>query len=160
MSQILAKKYNALSYIEILIVIGMLAVASALMLPITITELGSQRVAFHANNVVTLAFAAQQDAFSQIGGSAHGIRFNTDSYDVYDGSSYATATFSYNVELPEGLEFTSIDLTNPSSNPTTEYVVDRGNLKPDSKGTVTISDGAKTYRITLNEEGAIYYEII
>lgn len=156
-----SKKYRGFSYIEIVIVVAILGLTTTLMIPFTFSEISKSRLSYHSKDLASVIFTAQQNAYSQIGGSGHGIRFNDDDFDVFDGSSFATAASSYNVQLNYDITFTDIDLVDVvSSSNTNEVVFDRGDFKPDATGTVTLSDGAQTYRITINKEGLVYYERI
>lgn len=152
-------KFEGFSYIEILIVLGIFSIASFFFLPFSLSQLSASRVSYHAADVNSLAFGTQQNAFSQKNGSDHGIRFNTDDFDVFEGASYATSTSSYNVDLDNSVEFTDVDLELVgTSTSTTELVFDRGEFKPNADGSITLSDGAQSYTLYINEEGLIYYE--
>ncbi len=157
----LGKFYQGFSYIEIVIVVAILGATTTLIMPFTFSEISKSRLSYHSKDLTSVIFTAQQNAYSQIGGSGHGIRFNDDDFDVFDGSSFATALSTYNVQLNYQITFTDVDLVDVvSSTSTNEVVFDRGNFKPDATGTVTLSDGAQSYRITINQEGLVYYEKI
>lgn len=154
-----SKKYNAFTYLEIMVVLAVFSIASFLLVPLSFSQLGSTRTSYYSADINTFIFSVQQESYTQLSGSAHGIRFNTDSYDVYTGSSYATAIDSFTITMNNDVEITDVSLTDiATSNPTTELVFDRGEFRPNAYGTITLSDGFVEYQITINQEGLSYYE--
>lgn len=78
---------------------------------------------------------------------------------MFIGASYATATYWDTFELKNTVTFTDIDLTDIATlTPTNELVFDRGSMKPNAYGTISLSDGSHTYTVVINQEGLVYYE--
>ncbi len=154
-----SSKYKAFTYIEVMIVLGIFSIGAFLLVPLSFSQLGSTRTSYYAADINTFIFSVQQESYTQLDGSAHGIRFNADTYDVYTGSSYATATETLTITMNNDVEITDVSLTDiATSNPTTELVFDRGKFRPNAYGTITVSDGFVLYRVTINREGLSYYE--
>ncbi|MCA9376391.1 type II secretion system protein [Candidatus Nomurabacteria bacterium] len=152
-------RHGAFTYVEVVVVLGMFAIAAYFMVPLSLSGLSSTRVSQPASDVTSLIFSTQQDSFTQKDGSAHGIRFNSSDYDVFIGASYATATYWDTFELKNTVTFTDIDLTDIATlTPTNELVFDRGSMKPNAYGTISLSDGSHTYTVVINQEGLVYYE--
>ncbi len=152
-------KYNAFSYIEVTFVLAIFALSSFLLVPLSLSQLSSSRLSYYASDINSYIFSCQQDSYTQMDGSGHGLRFNEDSYDVFTGNSYSTSINSFNVVLNNNIEIIEVDLIdNATSNPTDELVFSRGSFKPNSHGTITLSDGSLSYQVIINLEGLAYYE--
>lgn len=155
----LDRVYSAFTYIETTIVLGIFAISAFLLVPLSFSQLSSNRVSFHASDIASWVFSMQQDSFTQKEGSAHGIRFEEESFYIFTGSSYETSIHSTRLDLNNGVEISELSLNSvETGEPTDTLLFPRGDIKPTATGTIQLSDGRSSYKVTINKEGVVYYE--
>ena len=143
---------KAFTIVELLIVIGITTLLAATTLPIYHNfQLSSQ---LNENTVLLMQTirTARQNSISRVNNSAHGVKFQLNSYVLYQGSSYASRNINYDreVELDDVLKF-SLNLGGPD-----EISFSEGLGLPDSTGTVTLTHGTFGNRtVNINSIGKI-----
>lgn len=153
--------YEGFSYVEIVIVLAIIGIAATFLVPTSLSQLSGNRVKYHSNNIQSLIFTAQQDAYGQKGGSAHGVKFNADSFEIFEGSSYSESTASLTFNLDYSVKITQVNLINLETLTSTDEVYfERGSIFPSAVGTLQVSNGNQSYSVTINKEGLVYHEKI
>jgi type II secretory pathway pseudopilin PulG len=107
---------KAFSYIEIIIVISVLAIFSGMALLFGQASQVRADVNAEAGNLASYLRLAQSRAMSGEGNSDHGIHLQGDSYIVFEGSVYTASDLNnYKIKLPNTIEIRNINLNTSSS---------------------------------------------
>ncbi len=141
--------------VEMLIVMGLLVSATAVIIPISVKLLRSNRTESVAKSVYSDTFLTQQNAYTGLGNTNHGIAFFVNRYEIYTGNSLSEATSKEIVYLPN-----NVSIININFNTSNEVRFARGAFRPVADGSFIVSDASNSYLITINKEGAIFYEKI
>ncbi len=147
---------NGYTILEFLVVIGIMLMVSLFTVSVSLPELQRERVGDTANNVASALFLAQQNAYAGNGNTAHGIKFNGSSFEVFEGETYDTKTISETIQLPANVRITNISFADGKQ----EVVFPKDTIFPSTTGIVTFTDAQQNYRLTVNAEGLIYCEKI
>lgn len=144
---------KAMTFLEILVVIGIFALVSAITLPLSQDFLNRTRVDATAKTITYTLFRQQQDAYSALNDSSYGVAFFADRYTVFSGNSLATATYQESVVLDSGTTISQINLSTGN-----EIVFTKGDIKPAIYGDIRISDKNNVnYKVEINSEGMVDY---
>lgn len=135
--------------VELLIAISIMILLAAVAVPIygNLQNLSQKEQASY--KLLQDLRAARQDALSRINNNSQGIKISVHSYVVFQGSSYATRTASFdrNIDLGNNLSLTS----NLSNN---EIVFTRGSGMPSGLGSITVTESlGASKQITINKFG-------
>jgi len=152
----LKKNLKAYTLLELLIVISLTALIAALLFPISLKQIGENKLKNSTRNLTSLIFNSQQNAYARREQEAYGVVFQSGGMTLYSGDNYATATSQEYIDLENGITITQINLNAGGS----EVNFPAGEFKPSTAGTIVLSEENNTYKIILNEEGYIYYQKI
>ena len=152
--RLLSRKYKAFSLVEVTVVIGILIAVFSIAIPYMINDPTESRVQFEMSNLVSHVFEHQQYAFTHRNGSDYGVKFNTGSYVLFEGDTYATATDTLTIDLPSDITISDVSMSDTG----TEVQFDQGEFKPNQYGTLKMSKDGVEYRMTINREGLVYRE--
>ncbi len=142
---------KAYTLLELLLVLTLFSSVSAIVVPFTIRQISQGNVESEADKVRSAIFLTQQNAYTGRNSSDYGIKFNSDSYEIYEGASYAGA-LNIDVEnLPSSVQFTAVNLGDLGD----EVHFSLGSVIPSTDGVLTISDGTSTNTITITSQGSI-----
>lgn len=139
------------SLFELLVVMGILLMLSALVFPTTIQKTQETKLESYASQLTTDIYYQQQR--SSLKNMSEGISFGSNQYTLFDGDSLATATGTDIKRYPANIQITSVSLTSGN-----EMFFPSGEFKPLSYGTLVVTDGRNSIRIYINREGLIGYE--
>jgi len=88
-------KSNGFTLLEILIVVGIIAVLMSLSLPLGLDFYRGQQLETQSQEIVQTLRRAQLKAMSVEDDSSFGVYFTDDNYTLFKGSSYTTREFQY-----------------------------------------------------------------
>lgn len=145
------RNLEAFTLFEVIIVLGIVLIISLVAIPIGISEFRTNKVENTAIDMRSLVQSSQQNAYTRKNDSSYGIRFNSESFDLFQGESVATATSVETIELENGVYIENVNLSNALN----EFYFPAGELMPDATVSIDISDGAKSFRLEINSEGLI-----
>ena len=149
-SHFLKKSGAGFTLIEILVVMSVITLLAAVTMIAGIDTY--QRYLFRADlsTAGALLQKARGSSVSNIGETSHGVYFGTPgAFVLFRGNSWVLRNAAYDLSVPTGKSL----MVTPS-NPTQDVVFTQLSGET-SAGNVTLSDGARTAVITLNNEGAI-----
>lgn len=142
--------YKAFTLIEVLVVILIVTSIGAFVVPVTLSSVSMSRSDGVANQISSLVFKQQQDAYSGYMDSEFGIRLNNNSITLYRGTSFSTASDTRTVSFPTETITYSL---NPS---VSDIHFEKGSLEPSSSGSIYVNSSGKITEIVVNSEGLIY----
>ncbi|PIT92167.1 MAG: hypothetical protein COU08_03730 [Candidatus Harrisonbacteria bacterium CG10_big_fil_rev_8_21_14_0_10_42_17] len=145
------RKKHGLTTIELIIVIAITIILAGSAAPIYGGLQVQSQLNEASSGVVQALRAAREESTSGVNNSAHGVRFNTTNYSIYEGDSYTTRVQS------EDRTFTlrsAVSLTTTLTNDEVNFSKGRG--IPDNTGSVTLTHVTSGTRvIMINEFGVI-----
>jgi len=135
---------------ELLLVIGAVVVIVALAIPVGISFYKLQGLDETTQDIVKTLRRAQNQAVFQRNDSDFGVRFESGSYILFQGSSYAGRTQSEDetFNLTTGISTSGI----------TEVVFAKLTGLPDVTGVLTIASGNSSHNISINGQGRVEIE--
>ncbi len=140
--------------IEITIVIAIVLAVSIFAVPFTLHQIQEGELANKSADIVSAIFTQQQKAYNRVNSKSYGIRFQSDSYIIFIGDDYASAEYTEVIELPEGINFTSIMF----SGSVDEIIFAAGEFRPSENGNLKISNQSGLQKqINITAEGLIYF---
>ena len=142
----MAKGYTL---IEVLVVIGLLLVITAVIMPLGVSILNRQDAKNSSENIKSLIFYYQQRAYSGDGDSDYIVKFNSSNVQFYKGSDTSTGVLDQTITLKSGVYIPSTNLTGG----TNEILFTKNNLLPSSSGTITFTNEGISYLLSINQEG-------
>ena len=147
-------KAHGFTLMEIVVVLGIVLAVGLVALTYSIPQLQASQTDGIMNDMSSLMFVQQQNAYSGKNSKSYGMYFDSDaeSYILFVGSSFATAESSDEFTFPGDTEITLVSL-NDSSN---EIVFSPGELAGSTYGFVRVSNGLDTFILEVNSEGLIY----
>jgi len=149
------KNLPAFSLLEVLIVTTIFFAIAIITLPFSIGQLQESRSDAVLKDLRSALFLIEQDAYTRKNNSAYGIAFFSDHYIEFSGPSLATATEQNSVSVTGSTRFS--DYSFGGSN---EVNFVAGSFRPTSSGSVVISDGKNSYRLSVSSQGLISYTIL
>lgn len=141
---------KGITLIEIMIVIVVMAIVSAAAMPIFGNFYLSSQLDENSVRVIRTLRTAKDRSVAGVNNSQHGIKFQSDSYTLYQGPSFALRDAAYDrtVVLDNILTLT----WNLSGSD--EISFSKGTGKPDNTGTITLTHNIKgSETITVNSYG-------
>lgn len=147
---------KAFTLFELLIVLSILTATVLLFVPIGIQILRQNTVEEFAREISSTIFTQQQRAFNGLDNINHSVVFQTNSIIAFGGDSLPTATYTEVYEFPNGMSISSINLSDAGS----EIRFVPNELSPSASGTVDITKGQVTFRISINSIGAVDLDLI
>lgn len=139
-----------LTLIELLLVIGSIIIIAALTMPVGLNFYRLQVLDETTSDILGILRRAQNQATFQKNDSAFGVKFLSDSYILFQGSSYAERIQSGDeiIMLPLGIGISGID----------EVVFEKLIGIPSFTGTLTITSDGSSQKLSVNAQGAIERE--
>ncbi|MBU1349055.1 prepilin-type N-terminal cleavage/methylation domain-containing protein [Patescibacteria group bacterium] len=134
--------------IELVIVIGIMAVIVAVTAPLTIRSYQNQLVAETAQQLAETLRRAQSRATAARGDSPHGVKILSDGYVLFQGRSYATRVVAED-------ETTPIPSSITVSSTATEVVFSKLYATSSMVGTMSVIGAGGTIDVTVNAVGKI-----
>jgi prepilin-type N-terminal cleavage/methylation domain-containing protein len=147
---------KAFTLFELLIVLSILSVTVLLLVPVGIQMLRQTTVEEFAREISSTMFTQQQRAFNGLDDIQHGVAFQGNQLIAFGGDSLGSATYTELYDLPGGMSFSSINLLDAGS----EIRFRPNELEPSTTGSVDVTKGQVTYRISINAIGAIEIDLI
>lgn len=148
-------KNRGFTLVELLIVIGMIAMLGSVMLFIDLNSYRGDSFRAERSSIVTLLGQARIDALNNVSQEPHGLAFYPadapDSYVLFAGTSYAASAPATRQPYKSAYKI-SFGAGSPS-----EIVFEQLNGNSNFAGTVTLKDPNRdfSYDITINHEGGI-----
>lgn len=147
----MAAKAKAFTLMEMVIVIGLIAVSTAILLPYTLSQISRSNVSNAADNLESLVFLQQQRAYSHYQDQSYGIYFDANDIYLYKGESYASAIETDRVDFDSTVGIASVSLNSGGR----DINFPKGSFRPSAFGTVEISKDGSNYQVVINSEGLI-----
>lgn len=140
---------KALTLIELLLTLGLIVAVVALTAPIGVKFYVSQALDDTANNILETLRRAHNQAVFQKNDSAFGVKILTDSYVLFEGSSYAARNQSKDeiFDLAEGISLSGAD-----------EVVFSKLYGTSIGGTVMINSAGQIKSININAQGKVEHQ--
>lgn len=138
---------SGLTLVELTIVFAMIMLLLVATAPIGANVYRAQRIDSTVDNISTTLRNAHHRASAQKNDMAAGVYFDIDTYTLFQGSSYAGRSVSYDevTDLPNGITTSGI----------TEVVFSKFSGEPSVTGILTVSDGTDDYTVSINAQGKI-----
>jgi prepilin-type N-terminal cleavage/methylation domain-containing protein len=135
--------------IEILIVIGVLAIIVASATPLTLDFYNSRQLDLYEQGLVQKLRQAQTKAMETENDSDFGVYLTSNEYVLFQGSSYSgrDTNLDETIDLPDNLEVTGMD----------EIIFDKLSGKPSQTREITLKIGAEKETLSINEVGMVSY---
>lgn len=133
--------------IEVSLVVSLIFIVGAFFFPLSISFLQAQVLDEHTDGLVSALRKAQAHAFYARNDSAFGIKILSESYVLFQGTSYASRTTSEDqiFTTPDSISMTGLS----------EIVFAEHTGLPDVSGTITVSLEDRERRIDINAYGRI-----
>lgn len=145
------KTYKGYTFIELLVVIGIFLTFAVVVALVSIPNLKSVDMQMTVEDIRSLMLVYQQDAYSGKGGEDYGMAFSASKISYYSGDSLGTASSVYEIELPDLIRISSINISDSGS----EIHFRSGEFKPVQNGSVTFTGSDSQMRIDFSREGLI-----
>jgi len=142
---------RGLSLIEILLVVGILAILVILAPPLVLDFYKTQQLETHTQGVIQTLRRAQLKAMGVENATSFGVYLTNDDYTLFQGASYAARDTQYDevIDLPQ-----IITITNSPK----EVAFSRIEGAPSATGTIILSANGESRTISINEIGRITLE--
>lgn len=133
--------------IEITIVVAITIALLVFTVPAVVRFLSYQALQDTQTTLVATLRQAHTNALYQKNDSAFGVRFLSGSYVLFQGSSYAarSATYDITTTIPAGVTVSGI----------TEVVFTKRTGVPNTTGTILLQSGNRSRSVTINQQGSI-----
>ena len=135
------------SLIEIVVVMGILAILGSLGLFVAIDQYRSYALSAETSTIVSLLQKARNQAINNLGQSRHGVFLDNTNYTLFEGTDYASRVQGYDEIIPKSPAVTMGGLQ--------EIIFKQLNGESSTIGNITISNPQKTSVISINSEGRI-----
>lgn len=159
------RSYKGFTLIELLIVIGITVILAAASIPIYGHLQVAGQLDENTSQMIQAVRTARERSSSRLNNASHGVYFeinagSKDKYILYQGSSYATRSASYDREviLDDVLSLSTTDFI-LTGGKDVDINFSKGLAVPDNVGTMTIThnvDGARQFSV--NSMGKIEQE--
>jgi type II secretory pathway pseudopilin PulG len=151
-SNILLKisKYSAFSMAEMVLVLGLFSLLVVMMIPVGLGQIDRQRTNSKVDEVISDIFIQQQNAYNGKSSGEYGLYLSSGEYYLYEGVNYATADWVETRDL-SGAEIQNIALDDTG----VEIHFAQNELIPSTYGTFDVVSSVSSYRVTVNQEGAL-----
>lgn len=142
-----------MTYVEILVVLGIMSIVFAIGLPLSLNQIYRTSVEAEARKLSSTIFSLQQKANSGSQNSNHGIKLATNKYTIYRGTSFAAGLDKFETLLDTKNTITTMNLINSSD----EITFTKGTFRPNSWGTILLTNSTDSYIVEINMQGFITY---
>lgn len=144
-------KLEGFSLFELLVTMGIMMLLSLIVFPVATQKAQETKLESYASQLVTdIYYQQQRSAHKSIPG---GISFSSNGYTLFDGETLLDATETDIKDYPNNITITSISMTEGNT-----IFFPTGEFKPESYGTLLITDDFNSVRVSINKEGLIVYE--
>lgn len=132
---------------ELVVVMGIVAIIGLATLPMGINFIRRQNLDDTTDMVVSLLRQAHTQTVLKKYDAAYGVKLLSDSYVLFQGSSYNSRVQSYDLVTPVSgsISFSGI----------TEIVFEQYTGLPNVDGVIMITSGSETRSIDINEQGTV-----
>ncbi len=145
---------KAFTLIEILITLALMSFFAVILFPFTIGTIRNGNLSSESANLASAIFKIQQDAFSSENDKAYGIRLNNTNYSILAGSDTSNLVVTETITFPGNISISNLNLGNASN----EILFAKNNLKPNTTGNITLSNGDESYTVSINNEGLVEFQ--
>ena len=142
-------KKSGLTIVELLIVIAIFTILFSLSSSVYNDYKSHSNLAVTANSVVEAMRFAQSGAQSGKGDSKWGVEILTNQITIFKGNSYAGRDISFDEDF--------VFANGVSASGLAEVIFDKLTGETSTVGTVTLTNGAESKNISINEKGTIIY---
>ncbi len=149
----MVKTFKSFTLFEVIIVLGLVVIFSMVVIPISISQVRSNKVESAMLDMKSLVQVVQQNSYTKKNNNSYGVKFNADSFVIFEGYSFDSSTNKETIKLEPGLRIENINI----SGGTSEIFFPSGSLQPNNEGSIDLSDGEKVFRLIINSEGLISY---
>lgn len=143
-------KYPGFTMLEILVVIGILIFAFAIVFPLTISQIRIDKLSSSAEQFAGVVFEAQQYAYARKAGKGYGVMFEGSKYWIVSGDSPDTSSNDDDFAFESGLVAQGHGFAGGP-----QIFFPAGDVRPIQPGSVFLDDGGRSIEIRINSEGAI-----
>lgn len=132
---------------EIIIVLSFIVIVAIVAIPASLNFLKQQNLNTTTSNVLATLRQARSQAVSQKNDSSFGVKFLSNSYVLFQGSSYAARTTSQDLlfTIPGTVSISGIS----------EIVFTKRTGLPNTTGTILIMAGTASRSVNINQQGTI-----
>lgn len=141
------------SLLEILVTLSIMMTFAFVVFPVGINNNAKSKLQSYASQIVTDIY--YQQSRCKLKGVNTGVLLSTNTYTIFDGESYATATDTDLKKYPQNVRITGISLLSPGTN---EILFTEGSFRPTYEGQFQLTDSTNTVTVYINKEGLIWYE--
>lgn len=149
----MVKRIRGFTLLELLVVIALISLVSAISLPYALNQIGYNVVANSAKDIASLIYLAQQDAYNGRNDKNYGVKFNAANYSAYIGPDFGNAEATDLYVLDTKVTLNPIMLSGGA----TDINFTQGSLEPSAYGTISVTDSITTFEVIINSEGHISY---
>jgi prepilin-type N-terminal cleavage/methylation domain-containing protein len=146
------REIKGFTLVEMLVVLGLMLGFGIVALTFSVPQLQASQTESLLDDIRSLTFLQQQKAYSGLNSKAYGIYFDTNSYTVFTGTSYAGRESGDQLMFPADTTITEINFGDANQ----ELVFSQGSLKPSTSGYVRFSNEIDTFILEINSEGLLY----
>lgn len=143
------KSNQGFTFIEIVIVLGILGVMLAIGLPISLEVYRNYLLTAEVRNLLSILRRAENLVFANVGGSNHGVALQSDKFVLFQGPAYTLRLPAYDEEY---LRAPSVTVTGFS-----EIVFAPLSGKPNATATIVFTNGLRSETLDINAEGTIIW---
>jgi type II secretory pathway pseudopilin PulG len=137
---------------EILVVLGIMMAVGIVALTFSVPQLQASQTEGLLDDIRSLTFLQQQNAYAGMNSKSYGIYFGSDSYTVFTGTSYAARESGDELTFPSDTSIEGVYFGDSSN----ELVFTPGELAPSTSGYVRFSNNIDTFILEINSEGLLY----
>lgn len=142
--------------IEIMVVIGLLAVVVGFAVPVTTSQLSRNRAIDAAAEISSNMFLFQQNSYSKKDDKRYGMRLNEDSYEmiISDDSNIDEEVDQFvEYEYPDNV---TIEISEGSAE---EIMFNYSSFRPSESMSFSVRYGISSVKVEINTEGLINYYV-
>lgn len=147
----ISSEKKGFTLVELLVVIGILAVIFAISAPYFSTTMVSNDAKASALDAGDALREAQSSAMSGYNGGKFGVHFETSKFVFFQGDAYATTDANNKVHAMSG----EVAISWPGGAPSLNIKFANSRGTPDWSGTVTFTTTGSTATVTVNSAGMI-----
>lgn len=147
--------FSGFTLIEVLITIGLIAILSAISIPLFTGTFSNNKALASVQELDANAFGAQQDAYAAKDSYGYGLYLpdGGSSYTVFVGDSMATAVFTYEILLQDGVTLENVTIAGGGD----EVLFGSGDFKPNNSAQLDVDSSTASYAFEISSEGLIQY---
>lgn len=144
------KRYKGFTLVEILVTVALVTIITATLFPLGVSQLRSANVKGSTDKLISNITLMQEYSYANRSDEEYGLKFETDGYYLYQGTSYSTATDTEYEEYRFGTKLQGVSLNSGD-----ELSFSKSSIIPEQTGTITLTREGETYQITILNNGNI-----